>query len=176
VVQRIERAERRDLRQIVELAAIRRKQYATYQPEFWHPAIDAEDRQRDHFAALLDDDGTLVVVARDGSTVHGFAVARLTGAPPVYNPGGLTCAVDDFAVADAAEWPAVGPVLLDAVRSWGATRGAAQLVVVVAHLDEAKRAMLEAADLSLASEWWVAPIPDQDGPEADGQHLLQSGP
>jgi hypothetical protein len=164
VVLHIERAGPGALQQLVELAAIRREQYAAYEPEFWRPAIDAEDRQRDYFAALLDEDGTLTVVARDGSTVHGFAIARLIGAPPVYDPGGLTCAVDDFAVSDDAEWPTVGPLLLDAVRSWGAAGGAAQLVVVVAHLDEAKRAALEAADLSLASEWWVAPIDGQDGP------------
>jgi len=141
------------------LRPARRQEYAGYQPQFWRPATDAVDRQRAFFASLIDEDDTFVVVAREGVNVHGFAVARTVVAPPVYDPGGLTCAVDDFAVADPTEWPTVGPLLLDAVRAWGFERGATQLVVVVAHLDQPKRAFLKTAQLDIASEWWVAPIP-----------------
>jgi GNAT superfamily N-acetyltransferase len=153
-----ERAGQADLERLLTIADARRLEYAGYQPEFWHPAADAVARQRAFFASLIDDDGSLVAVAREGASVRGFAVARVAEAPPVYDPGGLTCAVDDFAVTDATEWPTVGPLLLDAVRRWGSDHGATQLVVVVAHLDEAKRAMLRAAQLDLASEWWVTPL------------------
>ena len=67
-------------------------------------------------------------------------------------------ATDAVAVADPTEWPTVGPLLLDAVRTWGFERGATQLIVVVAHLDQPKRSFLRTAQLDIASEWWVAPI------------------
>ena len=156
---RAERARRTDLEQLLQIAAAHRQEYATYQPQFWRPATDAVDRQRAFFASLIDKDDTFVGVAREDENVHGFAVARTVVAPPVYDPGGLTCAVDDFVVADPTEWPTAGPLLLGAVRAWGFERGATQLIVVVAHLDQPKRAFLKTAQLDIASEWWVAPIP-----------------
>lgn len=155
-----ERAGQADLEQLLKIAAARRQEYARYQPQFWRPATDAVARQRDFFASLIDNDDTFIVVARERLNVHGFAVARMADAPPVYNPGGLTCAVDDFAVANPTEWPTVGPLLLSAVRAWGFEHGATQMIVVVAHLDQPKRAMLRTAQLDIASEWWVAPIPE----------------
>lgn len=156
---RTERACQADLEQLLEIAAARRQEYAQYQPQFWRPAPDAVARQRDFFTSLIDQDDTLVVVARDNSGVRGFAIARTADAPPVYDPGGVTCVVDDFAVADPTDWPTVGPLLLDAVRAWACDHGATQMIVVVAHLDQAKRAVLSTAQLNIASEWWVAPIP-----------------
>lgn len=159
MVLQAERAGLADLEQLLEIAAARRQDYADYQPQFWRPATDAVARQRDFFASLIDNDDTILVVAREGSSVRGFAIARTTAAPPVYDPGGLTCAVDDFAVADPSDWPTVGPLLLDAVRFWGSDHGATQLVVVVAHQDQPKRELLRTAQLDIASEWWVASIP-----------------
>ncbi|SDT09476.1 hypothetical protein SAMN04488543_3018 [Friedmanniella luteola] len=49
-------------------------------------------------------------------------------------------------------------LLLDAVRAWAADRGAAQLVVVTAHLDEPERAALRSSGLTVASEWWAGPL------------------
>jgi len=68
--------------------------------------------------------------------------------------------VDDFTVASSADWPTVGAGLLHAVRSTASGRGAAQIVVVTAQLDEAKRAALAASGLSVASEWWVGRLAD----------------
>lgn len=47
-------------------------------------------------------------------------------------------------------WTSVGRAALE--------RGAAQIVVVTARLDEAKRAVLAGSGLSVASEWWVRPL------------------
>jgi len=90
----------------------------------------------------------------------GFLIATLAAAPPVYDPGGLACIVDDFTVADSADWPTVGADLLRAIRHAASGRGAAQIVVVTAQLDEAKRATLAASGLSVASEWWVGRLTD----------------
>lgn len=153
----VERATEEDLGQVLAIAAARRAAYVEHQPQFWRPAPDAVERQREFLTALLGDDQTLVVVARSGAGVRGFAVGRCVPAPPVYDPGGLSCLVDDFAVAEPDEWPTVGPPLLDALRGWARTLGAVQLVVVTAHLDEAQRAVLAEVGLTIASEWWVGP-------------------
>jgi hypothetical protein len=159
----VEQATADDLEPLLALAAARREVYATYQPRFWRPAADAVDRQRGYLRGLLEDDATLVVTARGDGHLHGFAVGRIVPAPPVYDPGGPTCVLDDFAVDHQEAWPEVGPPLLDAVRSWARSRGAAQLVVVTAHLDEAQRAALRAAGLGIASEWWVGALDDEPG-------------
>jgi hypothetical protein len=144
-----------DLEAILELADTRRREYAAYQPVFWRPAPDAVDRQRPHLRSLLDDETLITLVAVTGGGLAGYAVGRLVPAPPVYDPGGPTCLVDDYAVADAADWPTTGVDLLRAVWQAAEQRGAAQIVVVTAHLDEPKRAALETSGLTMASEWWV---------------------
>ncbi len=152
-----------DLETLLGLAAKRREQYRRYEPQFWQPADDAVDGQRGFFRDLIDDDDVAVLVATDPSdAVRGFAVARNVQPPPVYDPGGLTCMVDDFTVVDESDWPEAGPVLLESLAAWATGRGASQLVAVTARLDEAKRQMLRDAQLSLASEWWVGPLSTRD--------------
>jgi len=158
VVLQVDRAHRSELEQVLRIADARRQQYVRYQPQFWRPAPDAVDRQRAFFASLLESDEVCLRVARERAKVHGFVLARLVDAPPVHEPGGQSCVVDDFAVADPADWQTAGPMLLDAVREWGVSNGATQIVAVVAQLDEAKRAVLRSSRLTVASEWWVGPI------------------
>lgn len=143
-----------DLDNILDLADARRRQYATYQPVFWRPAPDAVSRQRPHLAALLNDDAVIALVAARGQAFAGFAIGTVVPAPPVYNPGGLTCIVDDFAVADPDDWPSVGVDLPQAVCRTARQHGATQIVVVAGYLDAAKRAALVATALGIASEWW----------------------
>jgi hypothetical protein len=42
----------------------------------------------------------------------GFLIATLIPAPPVYDPGGRTCLIDDFVVIPAANWLTTGVELL----------------------------------------------------------------
>lgn len=58
--------------------------------------------------------------------------------------------VDDFAPVDPGDWLTLGVELLRAVSSAALARGAAQLVVVTAHRDDAKRAALGQPD-------WASP-------------------
>ena len=146
-----------DVDAIVRLAAVRRAEYESYQPVFWRPAADAAARQRPYLAGLIEDPAVITLVAVTGHDVAGFAIATVGVAPSVYDPGGLTCLVDDFVVADAHDWPTVGVILLRAVIRAALERGAAQ-IVVAAQLDEAKRAVLAASGLSVASESWVHPL------------------
>jgi GNAT superfamily N-acetyltransferase len=87
--------------------------------------------------------------------IDGFVIAFLHDVPPVYDPGGRTCTIDDFTVASPHLWPSVGRDLLLAAADAIRELGAAQIVVVCGHHDEPKRAMLEAAGWPVASEWRV---------------------
>lgn len=88
-------------------------------------------------------------------------LAQLVPAPPVYDPGGLTCSIDDFAVADPDLWASVGVDLLREVQREAGQCGAAQVVVVCGHQDHAKRAAPDNCALTIASEWWVKALPDR---------------
>ena len=144
---------------MTRLASIRREQYARYQPVFWRPAVGASDIHGPYLAGLVANDEVIALIAEEAGQLTGFLIATLTGAPPVYDPGGPTCQVDDFAVVTDARWPTTGVRLLRAGLAQAARRGAVQAVVVTGHLDQAKRAALRECGLDIASEWWVTPLP-----------------
>src|SRR5580692_12779897 len=72
------------------LAAMRREQYARYQPMFWRPAAGAQDKQRPYLAKLVADNDVITLVSDQAGQVTGFLVAALTSAPgsttPVASP------------------------------------------------------------------------------------------
>ena len=144
---------------MITLASMRRAQYAQYQPLYWRPAAGAEEKQRPYFARLVSNNEVITLVSEEAGKVTGFLIATLTPAPGVYDPGGLTCQIDDFVVVTAGRWPTTGVELLRAALAEAASRGAVQAVVVAGHLDEAKRQALRACGLDVASEWWVTPHP-----------------
>jgi GNAT superfamily N-acetyltransferase len=143
-----------DVGAIAAMASARRSQYARYQPVFWAPAPGSEELHKPYLAKLVSDENVITLVAEESGTVTGFVIAMITGAPPVYDPGGQTCQIDDFAVAPG-RWDSTGTQLLKAALERAAERGAVQAVVVTANLDADKREALRACGLSIASEWWV---------------------
>jgi hypothetical protein len=146
-----------DVPAMLDLAAAKRTEHGEYQPVFWRPAAQAVVMQDLWFQFLLTSDDHHLLVAVDGdgddSSIVGFLIAQIMDAPPVYDPGGRTCMVDDFVAAPGVAFDD----LLAAARSWGSSRGAVQMVVVTAAADDAKRSALAANDLTVASEWWVGP-------------------
>jgi hypothetical protein len=150
----IRRATPTDLPAIIALTEKRRAQYQAYQPTFWRPAPNAAQAQEAFFQTLFDRPDHLFLVHEAPEGVDGFLVARLVPSPPVYAPGGSTCSIDDF----VAPWPIPGDTLLEAAITWAKEQGAAQVVVVTAEKDQAKRAMLAQCGLTIASEWWTKPI------------------
>jgi hypothetical protein len=78
---------------------------------FWRPAANAEDVYRPYLAELVGNDDVLTLVRDDDGTVAGFLIATFGDAPAVYDPGGLTCTIDDFVVAPG-RWPTTGAKLL----------------------------------------------------------------
>jgi hypothetical protein len=143
-----------DVDAMTELAGARREQYAGYQPVFWRPAANAEQLHRPYLARLVDDQDVITLVSEDSGLFTGFVIALLGDAPGVYDPGGRTCQIDDFAVTPD-RWATAGPLLLRSAIEQAAERGAVQAVVVTGHLDQPKRDALRSCGLSVASEWWV---------------------
>jgi hypothetical protein len=159
-----------DVGAIAALVAIRREQYASYQPLFWRPAADAQDKHRPYLTRLVASDEVITLVSEEAGQLTGFLIATLGPAPAVYDPGGLTCQIDDFVIAPAAKWPTAGVELLRAGLAEAGRRGAVQAVVVAGHLDHPKRQALSACGLEVASEWWVTPQPLPPGPRHDTDH------
>jgi GNAT superfamily N-acetyltransferase len=143
---------------VAVLAADRRRDYETQQPRFWRQADDALARHSTYLHRLVDQPDHVFLVAGDPGRVFGFVIGRLTPAPPVYQPGGLTCMVDDFAVDQPNAWASLGPLLLRDLSRAARARGGVQVVVVAGRHDEPKRLALQAAGLVVASEWWTGPI------------------
>jgi GNAT superfamily N-acetyltransferase len=140
---------------MIELAAQKRAEYAQAQTVFWRVAADAAERQTAFFESLLARDGVVALVHESSGVIDGFVIAFLHDAPPVYDPGGPTCTIDDFTVATPDLWPSVGRDLLLAATEAVKELGAVQVIVVCGHHDEPKRAMLQAAGWPVASEWRV---------------------
>lgn len=147
-----------DVDTVAALAAARRRAYEAHQPRFWREAENALARHTAHLHTLVDDADHVFLVAVAAGRVAGFAIGRLVAAPPVYDPGGPTLLVDDFAVERPEAWASLGRVLLRDLTDVARSRGAVQAVVVAGRHDEPKRVALRAAGLAVASEWWTTPI------------------
>ncbi len=148
-----------DIIRMVELSDLKRTEYAQYSPVFWRKAEGASEKQRPFLLAQLERENNIVLVSEEEDNIDGFLIASVVGAPPVYDPGGQVCMVDDFAVSSPAKWQTVGLALLTEATAQAKERGAVLSVVVCGLLDEPKRAMLRAGGASIASEWYTSPIP-----------------
>jgi len=154
----IRRATEADIPRMVATSEAKRVEYKGYSPVFWRKAPDSSPKQELFFQRLLTGTEVIALVAETGTTLLGFIIGAVTTAPPVYNPGGPVCIVDDFAVANPTEWGSVGAALLAAVEQAAKARSAVLSVVVCAQRDQMKRARLREAGLTVASEWHVKPL------------------
>lgn len=154
----IRKAQEDDVPQMVSLSATKRAEYEAYQPLFWRRASNAEEQQEPFFRGLVARENVIALVAESEGAVGGFIIATLVGSPPVYDPGGLTCLVDDFTVATPNLWSSVGKELLEEAARRAKERGAVQVVTVCGQRDEPKRSLLAGAGCAIASEWWTKPL------------------
>ena len=148
-----------DVERMVELADERRHQYEQHAPVFQRPAANAREVHRPWLSQLVQNPeaGTFVHEDSEGD-VDGFAIITTVPAPPVYDPGGLSSVIDDFAVSSPDKWVTAGASLLQAATAWARERGAVQVVVVSGPHDGPKRAVLQDAGLYVASEWFTTPL------------------
>jgi hypothetical protein len=152
----IRRAAPSDLEAIVALVSAKRAQLESYEPVTWHPSEHAPAMSKEFFRAQMGEQGPIFLVAAEGDAVIGFINAVLQPAPPVYDPGGKTVMIDDFAVIDGSKGDEAAIALLDAALSEGRGRGAIQVIIVAAAKDERAAAWFRARNLHVFSQWWTA--------------------
>ena len=149
----IRTAQADDVPAMVALSERYRAQLELYEPRFWRKAEGTAAAQTRYFLELLQRPEVLALVHRAVEGLAGFVIATLSPGPPVYAPGGLTCVIDDFCVAEARYWPKAGAALLREAMRCARQRGAAQVVVVCPHRDQAKLTLLAREGLSVTTEW-----------------------
>lgn len=144
-----------DIPALVELSEQFRTTLEQLQPHMWRKSADSRAAQTSHFEKLLTENTNVIALVHEAPAITGFVIASLVAAQPVYDPGGLTCLIDDFCVAQPNLWKTVGAALMQTVTNMARSHGAVQVVVICPHLDKAKRAMLRSHKLSIASEWFT---------------------
>ena len=149
-----------DIPRMVELSRQKREQYQTYSPVFWRMADGGDEAQAGWFHKLVADKDVIALVHEQGGAVDGFVIGLCRDAPPVYDPGGKVCSVDDFCVERPDLWATVGQALLDECGRVARRRGCVLQVIVCGQKDLDKAHMLGDAGAEVASEWYVRPIAD----------------
>jgi len=145
-----------DVKEMILLSSQKRKQYEKYQPIFQKEAKGAIDFQTKFFKDSLFRENVIALVSVVGnSKIDGFIIGTIVNSPPVYNPGGKICLVDDFMVSDSSLWGTVGKNLLDRVVELGKGKGAVLANVVCGPLDKPKKEMLNQYGFQVATEWNV---------------------
>lgn len=142
-----------DIPAMIEMAELKRMEYQTYQPQFWRKAANSAQVQTLFYEKLLGRDDVYPYIYEKNNAIAGYVIASLVKAPPVYDPGGLSCLIDDFYVSDSSLWETVGVAILDHVKAVVKTKGAVHMVIICAAKDKAKQSMLEKAGYPTASEW-----------------------
>ena len=147
-----------DIPQMVFLSEEKRTTYEIYQPVFWRKASNSAEVQATYFENLLLEGNHISIVCENEQEFTGFLFGAVISAPPVYDPGGKSCLIDDFCISASAQWQNEGNALLEYCRKKAALLGAVQFVIVCGQEDEAKRAFLSGSNLSVASEWYTGSI------------------
>ena len=170
---KVRRATEKDLPRMVELSGKRRHRYARYQPVFWRPAEDADEKQIGFLGWLLQQEAPLIFVSEAGDgSLNGFIIALRMERLPMNDPAfrlrnGLH--VDDFAVADDDVWSTVGKdLLLAAVTAHQERVGTdAAINVISGTHDLAKRRLLESdARMRALFTWDILPAGNlYEGPD-----------
>ncbi len=156
----IREATEADVLAMTMLADAKRTEYATYSPVFWRKADKGVEVQTRYFTNRMIGQEhviSLVAEAEDGA-IEGFIMAMVREAPPVYDPGGLVCWIDDFTVATADKWATTGVALYTDVTARAQQRGVVLVVSVCGYLDVAKRMILQAQGATIAVETYVQPL------------------
>ncbi len=146
-----------DIKEMVDLSYIKRKNAEESQPQFWKIASGAEEIQAKWFEELLARNDHILLCSEENGKVQGFIIGRLLKAPEVYDPGGLTLMIDDFCVA-GNKWDEIASGLISQVKILAKEKGARQILVVSGAWDNTKRDFLKNIRLTIASEWFVGGI------------------
>ncbi|MFD0776001.1 GNAT family N-acetyltransferase, partial [Streptomonospora algeriensis] len=114
---------------------------------------------RARVSAIVADHGSgLALVATRAFELAGCLLAVLGPEADAYAPGGKVAYVEDFWVADPADWWGAGAALLEESRPRLSALGAARIVIETSGHDSPKQALLWRSGLALASERYQAPL------------------
>jgi hypothetical protein len=130
---------------------------------FWRPASGSREAQRSFFEKLVASGESICLVHDADKVLNGFIIGTVISAPPVYDPGGKVCMIDDFVVSESSLWSTVGVALRDETERRAALAGAVLSVTVCGQSDEAKRQVLLESGSHVASEWYVRAIKRRTG-------------
>ena len=166
-------AEARDAAGVLDLAIARRAPYERYQPSLWRRAGASRGEQVAAVASLIGDPNVATLVHETAGRLDGYAFGTVTSAPPVYDPGGPVCVVDDFA-ADGTDATA-GLALLEAISRHGHERGTVLTVVIAGHADAPKRRLVAEHGFRQASEFYTRPLNGDADEPAHREHEPHDG-
>ena len=147
-----------DLEGIERLCEQRRIVYERKQPVYFRQASDAREKHLFYLRDQLEARKQLMLVYDENGMVRGFLMANFVNPPPIYNPGGPACMIDDFVVDDGLHWPTIGGALLEAVERRGTQQGASEIIAVCGDADAPKREFLRDHGLTIASNWYTKPL------------------
>jgi hypothetical protein len=151
-------AEQKHIAEMVTISEAKRQQYQSLSPVFWRKAADSAQRHAEYLETLITQPVITALVSEVGDGINGFIIGRVVSAPPVYDPGGLVCMVDDFALSHSADWPTVGERLLSELEARVKGNGVVLIVTVCGAGDIPKRSMLQARGATVSSEWYVSKV------------------
>lgn len=143
---------------MARLAETFREKLEEWQPVFWKRADGSAQLSENYFRFLMQDEDNCALVNEDYAGVDGFLIATLVDAPPVFNPGGKTCLIDDFVVAEDELWATVGEALVERASEWAKSKGATQTVVITPLAHQEKLSFVKGRDMTPAASWWVKPL------------------
>lgn len=158
----IKKAELIHINAMVNLSYLKRRSYEKVHPLFWkYAGKNAETAQKEWFEKLITHRDFISLIACPNSEnspeIEGFIIGKMTTAPEVYDPGGLTLMIDDFCVKDK-NWSSTGQALLNEMKREAQERGVVQFVIVTGAHDCKKKQFLQRNQLNVASEWFVGKI------------------
>lgn len=137
------------------LSRVKRLRYKNFSPVFWNPSETGDESQKDFFRKLISDENHIVIVADEGEGLSGFIIGSIKEAPPVYDPGGKVCLIDDYVVTSSEQWATVGEALKEGLEKACKLKGVTISVTVCGAKDQPKREFIRSRGEQVASEWYI---------------------
>ncbi len=148
-------AEEADAADMAALSSNFRDLLESYSPVFWRKKEGIIPTHTTYMKGLINNPNQITLVYEQDGKIEGFITGLITQAPPVYDPGGPVCLVDDFVVRDARDWSTVGKELIQTCENSARFRNAVVVIVVSPIKCMEQREMLRDHGVEPVSEWRI---------------------